>query len=55
MSTVRTNTRKKTTAIIGAGPAGLCALKSVLEREDYKNGEWEVTVFEAREDVCGVW
>ncbi|TEB20618.1 FAD/NAD(P)-binding domain-containing protein [Coprinellus micaceus] len=50
-----TNTKKKRIVIIGAGPAGLCALKCVLDGEGYKNGDWEVVVFEAREDLGGVW
>ena len=49
-----TNT-KKAIVIIGAGPAGLCALKCVLDREEYKNGDWDVIVFEARDDLGGVW
>jgi cation diffusion facilitator CzcD-associated flavoprotein CzcO len=50
-----TNTKKKRIVIIGAGSAGLCALKCVLDGEGYKNGDWEVVVFEAREDLGGVW
>ncbi|KAF8962628.1 hypothetical protein BDZ97DRAFT_2021939 [Flammula alnicola] len=41
--------------IIGAGPAGLAALKSVLDTPQYKAGLWIPTAFEARENVGGVW
>ncbi|KAF9477948.1 FAD/NAD(P)-binding domain-containing protein [Pholiota conissans] len=41
--------------IIGAGPAGLAALKTVLDTPQYKAGQWIPTVLEAREDVGGVW
>ncbi|KAF5314579.1 hypothetical protein D9611_007058 [Ephemerocybe angulata] len=45
----------KTIAIIGAGPAGLAALKSVLETQHYKDGLWNPIVFESRSEVGGVW
>ncbi|KAF7763523.1 hypothetical protein Agabi119p4_8060 [Agaricus bisporus var. burnettii] len=42
----------KQIGIIGAGPAGLAALKSVL---DCKAANWRPIVFESREEVGGVW
>ncbi|KAF5314587.1 hypothetical protein D9611_007056 [Ephemerocybe angulata] len=44
----------RTIAIIGAGPAGLAALKSVLETQHYKDGLWNPIVFELRSAVGGV-
>lgn len=41
--------------IIGTGPAGLAALKTLLETPQYRAGKWIPIVFEAREDVGGVW
>ncbi len=46
---------RKRIAIIGAGPAGLAALKAVLDSEEWKEGYWDVVAFEAREDVGGIW
>ncbi|KAK0192796.1 hypothetical protein F5146DRAFT_1111147 [Armillaria mellea] len=45
----------KTICIIGAGPTGLAALKTVLDTEQYKSGSYKPTVFEARDQVGGVW
>ncbi|KAK0237924.1 hypothetical protein EDD85DRAFT_832348 [Armillaria nabsnona] len=45
----------KTICIIGAGPTGLATLKTVLDTEQYKSGTYKPTVFEAREQVGGVW
>ncbi|KAK0220244.1 hypothetical protein IW262DRAFT_1272962, partial [Armillaria fumosa] len=45
----------KTICIIGAGPTGLAALKTVLDTEQYKTGTYQPTVFEARDQVGGVW
>jgi cation diffusion facilitator CzcD-associated flavoprotein CzcO len=41
--------------IIGGGAGGLSTLKVLLEAEEYKAGLWELTVFEARDDIGGVW
>ncbi|PPQ71909.1 hypothetical protein CVT26_007204, partial [Gymnopilus dilepis] len=41
--------------IIGAGPAGLSALKAVMDTPQYRAGLWVPTVFEARENIGGVW
>ncbi|KAG5644713.1 hypothetical protein DXG03_007936 [Asterophora parasitica] len=45
----------KKICIIGAGPAGLAALKVVLDSSQYKAGQWEVTAYEARNKLGGVW
>jgi len=50
-----TNTHQKTICIIGAGPAGLVALKTVLDNNQYKSGKWISLAFEAREEVGGIW
>ncbi|KAF5310834.1 hypothetical protein D9619_007830 [Psilocybe cf. subviscida] len=48
--------KAKRIGIIGAGPAGLAALKTALEAPEYHSGEWaDPVVLEAREDVGGVW
>ncbi|KAG7448693.1 FAD/NAD(P)-binding domain-containing protein, partial [Guyanagaster necrorhizus] len=41
--------------IIGAGPTGLATLKTVLDTEQFKSGNYKPTVFEARDQVGGVW
>ena len=41
--------------IIGGGAGGLSTLKVLLETEEYKTGLWEVTAFEARDEIGGVW
>lgn len=41
--------------IIGAGPAGLAALKIILDSPQYKAGLWKATAFEARDKVGGIW
>ncbi|KXN92125.1 Flavin-containing monooxygenase FMO GS-OX-like 9 [Leucoagaricus sp. SymC.cos] len=46
---------KKTICIIGAGPAGLAALKTALDSEQFKAGNWIPVAFEAREEVGGIW
>jgi len=45
----------KAIVIVGAGPAGLAALKEVLDAPQFKSGEWTPIVFEEREDIGGVW
>lgn len=46
---------KKRICIIGAGPAGLGALKVIADAPQYKQGLWEPVAFEAREAIGGVW
>ncbi|RDB29788.1 Flavin-containing monooxygenase FMO GS-OX3 [Hypsizygus marmoreus] len=45
----------KTICIIGAGPAGLAALKIILDSSQYRAEQWKPTAFEARGCVGGVW
>ncbi|KAK7440981.1 monooxygenase [Stygiomarasmius scandens] len=46
---------KKICIIGGGGPAGLAALKTILDTLEYKNGLWEPTAYEARGGLGGVW
>ena len=46
---------EKAICIIGAGPSGLAALKTVLDTPQFKRGIWKPTAYEAREKVGGVW
>lgn len=46
---------QKDICIIGAGAAGLAALKAVLDSSQYRKGLWRPTVFEARDKIGGVW
>ena len=41
--------------IIGAGAAGLAALKSITETWQFKEKLWQVVAFETRDDIGGVW
>ncbi|KAF5379214.1 hypothetical protein D9615_005880 [Tricholomella constricta] len=52
---IRSDDGTKTICIIGAGPAGLAALKVVLESPQHKAGQWKATAFEARDRIGGVW
>lgn len=55
--TVNASKQKKRISIIGAGASGLVQLKNLLDvfaRPDVQD-ELEVVVFEAKEDVGGVW
>ncbi|KAJ4490152.1 hypothetical protein J3R30DRAFT_3419426 [Lentinula aciculospora] len=45
----------KRLCIIGAGSAGLATLKIVLDTPQYKSGAWIPVVYEARDQVGGVW
>ncbi|KAG6861382.1 hypothetical protein C0995_000788 [Termitomyces sp. Mi166 len=45
----------KAICVIGAGPAGLAALKIILDSSQYRSGEWNPVVFEARDKLGGVW
>ena len=55
MSTSETAQRKQKIVIVGAGPSGLASLKAVLDSGEFRDGLWDVAVFEAREEVGGVW
>lgn len=49
--------RKRIVIVGGGGPAGLAALRVLLDRPQLKgpNASWEVYAFEAKPDVGGVW
>ena len=49
------HTGAKQICIIGAGAAGLAALKSITETRQFKEKLWQVVAFEARDDLGGVW
>jgi len=41
--------------IIGGGAGGLGALKIFKDMPEYRTGKWEIVVFEARNNLGGVW
>lgn len=45
----------KTICIIGAGPAGLAALKIIVDSAQYDAGHWIPTAFETRDQIGGIW
>jgi cation diffusion facilitator CzcD-associated flavoprotein CzcO len=45
----------KQICVIGAGAAGIAALKVIVDTPQYKSGTWRVVAFEARNKVGGVW
>lgn len=45
----------KTICIIGAGPAGLAALKIIVASAQYDAGHWIPTAFETRDQIGGIW
>lgn len=45
----------KAICIIGAGPAGLAALKTILDTHQFKANSWKPTLYESRDRVGGVW
>lgn len=45
----------KSIAIVGAGSAGLGALKAILDLPEETRAGWEVILFEQRRDVGGIW
>ena len=49
------HTKQKSIAIIGAGSSGLSSLKTFLDVAESASQNWELVVFEKREDVGGVW
>ncbi|KAI0656895.1 FAD/NAD-P-binding domain-containing protein [Cubamyces menziesii] len=49
------NENRRRIGVIGAGPAGLAAVKIIKDSQQYKDGLWTVTAFEAREEVGGIW
>ncbi|KAI0642627.1 FAD/NAD-P-binding domain-containing protein [Trametes meyenii] len=51
----RQNENRRNICVIGAGPAGLAAVKIIKDSEQFKDGSWTVTAFEARDNVGGIW
>ncbi|KAF9010158.1 FAD/NAD(P)-binding domain-containing protein [Cyathus striatus] len=47
--------KQKSICVVGAGPAGLAALKVILDSPQHKAGLWVAVAFESREKVGGVW
>ncbi|PPQ73591.1 hypothetical protein CVT24_007959 [Panaeolus cyanescens] len=47
--------QKQHICVIGAGPVGLAAVKTVIQSPEYKAGQWVPTVFEMKEKLGGVW
>ena len=46
---------KKSVAIVGAGSAGLAALKTILDLTEETIANWDIVLYEKRWDVGGVW
>ncbi|KAJ8501636.1 hypothetical protein ONZ45_g12082 [Pleurotus djamor] len=46
---------EKSVLIVGAGSAGLAMLKALGDFPDTRDGKWDVSLFEQRRDVGGVW
>ncbi|KAH8115093.1 FAD/NAD-binding domain-containing protein [Phellopilus nigrolimitatus] len=47
--------QSKSIAIVGAGSAGLAALKTLLDLPQNVRPGWEVVLFEERQNVGGIW
>ncbi|KIJ69057.1 hypothetical protein HYDPIDRAFT_172541 [Hydnomerulius pinastri MD-312] len=45
----------KRICVVGAGPAGLAALKAISETPYFTSGSWNIIAYEARSKVGGVW
>lgn len=48
-------TPPKRICVIGAGPAGLAALKCITSHPSYISGQWLPFAYESRSDIGGVW
>jgi len=46
---------RKSVAIVGAGTAGLSALKALLDLPVETRVDWDIVLYEKRWDVGGVW
>ncbi|KAI8969411.1 FAD/NAD-P-binding domain-containing protein [Trametes punicea] len=51
----RQHENRRSICVVGAGPSGLAAVKIVKDSQQYKDGLWTVTAFEARDDIGGIW
>ncbi|KAI0326143.1 FAD/NAD-P-binding domain-containing protein [Cubamyces sp. BRFM 1775] len=51
----RLNENRRSICVIGAGPAGLAAVKIIKDSQHHKDGLWTVTAFEARDEIGGIW
>lgn len=45
----------KSIAIVGAGSAGLAALKTFLDLPEKTRANWDIILYEQRKDVGGIW
>lgn len=45
----------KSIAIIGAGSAGLAVLKTLIDIDPSLRQGWDITLYEERENVGGIW
>ena len=45
----------KSIAVIGAGSAGIAVLKAFQDLPTEIRANWNITLYEQREDVAGVW
>ncbi|KAH7928545.1 FAD/NAD(P)-binding domain-containing protein [Leucogyrophana mollusca] len=45
----------KSIAVVGAGTAGLAALKTLLDLPEHIRKDWEIVLFEQRSNVGGLW
>ncbi|KAI0676500.1 FAD/NAD-P-binding domain-containing protein [Trametes maxima] len=51
----RQTENRRSICVIGAGPAGLAAVKIIRDSQQFKDGLWTVTAFEARDNIGGIW
>ena len=41
--------------VIGAGAAGLAAVKIIKDSPEFRSGSWTVDAYEQRDDFGGIW
>jgi cation diffusion facilitator CzcD-associated flavoprotein CzcO len=46
---------KKTIVVVGAGSAGLAALKALLDVSKDSQECWEIALYEKRSGIGGIW
>jgi chemotaxis response regulator CheB len=49
------STPAKSILIVGGGTGGLGALKTFLDLPERIRGDWEIALYEKRDDIGGVW